>query len=113
MVILVVPGRNLSEELTLNLEFSPLCHDCRSRIQVPQVENCTCFELTSLVKRFGKEKRTASAHVTFYLYMYTIYIYIIYIYYMCLSVCFCKYQWILPARCSVFCCYFFQHVSHT
>ena len=43
-----------------------------------QVENCTCFELTSLVKRFGKEKRTANVHVTS-LYIYTIYIVYIYI----------------------------------
>lgn len=96
MVILVVPGRNLSEELTLNLEFSPIVP--WQQIQDPSASGWKLHMLwTNLIGQEIWQRKTdskCSCHIFKYIciqyIMYSIYIYK-YIH-MCLSVCFCKFN---------------------
>lgn len=84
MVILVV-GRNFSEELTLNLEFSPIVPWLQTQDPMHQVE-IPHAEKTNLIGQeiWLSESRTANVHVTsWYLYIYTLY----YAYNMILSIC--------------------------
>lgn len=81
MVILVVPGRNLSEELTLNLEFSPIVPWLQ--IQDPSASGWKLHILwTHLIGQEIWQRKTdskCSCHIFIYIqyiYIYSVYIYI-------------------------------------
>lgn len=84
MVILVVPGRNLSEELTLNLEFSPIVP--WQQIQDPSASGWKLHILwTKLIGQEIWQRKTDSKCSCHILLIYVYNIYIVYIYYVFIS----------------------------